>query len=232
MAGKERKTTEGKFFRMACFYGDERGAGLRNIRHTPEKYLKIDEIIVYFDENTCPMKPPVLFILIPLCMCCSYTGGQDLETVQSVDLEKYLGLWYEIASFPAGFQKGCRCSTAEYQQVPNRKYIRVINKCLKIKSSGSKMSFAKGKAFVVKGSGNARLKVQFLWPFRGDYYIIVLDDDYRYVVVGHPARKYLWILSREPYMSSGTYSGLVERVKDKGYDISRLQKTEQNCEDK
>jgi apolipoprotein D and lipocalin family protein len=178
------------------------------------------------------MKPPVLFFLLPLCICYSYAKGQDLETVQSVDLEKYLGLWYEIASFPTRFQKDCRCSTAEYQQVPNKKYLRVINQCLKIKDKGSKMSYAKGKAFVVKGSGNARLKVQFLWPFRGDYYIIVLDDNYRYVVVGHPGRKYLWILSREPYMASDTYSGLVERVKQKGYDISILQKTEQNCEDK
>jgi apolipoprotein D and lipocalin family protein len=178
------------------------------------------------------MKPQVLCLLIPLCICFSNAKGQDLETVPSVDLEKYLGLWYEIASFPASFQKGCHCSTAEYQLVPNKKYLRVINKCLKIKNSGSKMSVAKGKAFVVKGSGNARLKVQFLWPFRGDYYIIVLDDNYRYVVVGHPKRKYLWILSREPYMASDTYSGLVERVKEKGYDISRLQKSEQNCEDK
>jgi len=178
------------------------------------------------------MKPPVLYLLILLCMVTGNANGQQLETVQSVDLDKYLGLWYEIASFPASFQKGCRCSTAEYQQVPNRKYIRVINKCLKIKSSGSKMSFAKGKAFIVKGSGNARLKVQFLWPFRGDYYIIELDEEYRYVVVGHPGRKYLWILSREPYMGTEMYSMLMERVKNQGYDISHLQKTKQNCEDK
>jgi len=178
------------------------------------------------------MKPPFLCFFIPLCLLFCNAKGQDQETVQSVDIEKYLGIWYEIASFPASFQKGCRCSTAEYQRVPNRQYIRVVNKCLKIKSSGSKMSSAKGKAFIVKGSGNARLRVQFLWPFRGDYYIIVLDDDYRYVVVGHPHRKYLWILSREPYMSDDIYAMLVESVKKKGYDISRLQKTEQNCEGK
>jgi len=178
------------------------------------------------------MKPTVHCLLILLYVVSGNAYCQKLETVQSVDLDKYLGLWYEIASFPAGFQKGCRCSTAEYQKVPNRKYIRVINKCLKIKSSGSKMSFAKGKAFIVKGSGNARLRVQFLWPFRGDYYIIELDEEYRYVVVGHPGRKYLWILSREPYMGTEMYSMLMERVKNQGYDISHLQKTKQNCEDK
>jgi len=158
--------------------------------------------------------------------------GQELETVKSVDLEKYVGFWYEIASFPASFQKGCRCSTAEYQFVPGKKYIRVINKCLKLTARGSKMSVAKGKAFPVKGSGNAQLKVQFLWPFRGDYYIIDLADDYRYVVVGHPGRDYLWILSREPYMTNDTYTRLVEIIKGKGFDVGRLQKTEQNCEDR
>lgn len=156
--------------------------------------------------------------------------GQILETVQSVDLERYVGRWHEIASFPASFQKGCRCTTAEYQIVPGKDYIRVINRCLKLTKKGSKMSVARGKAFPVKGSGNARLKVQFFWPFKGDYYIIHLADDYRYAVVGHPSRDYLWILNREPYMTRDTYAGLVEIIKSKGYDISRLQKTEQNCE--
>jgi len=141
-------------------------------------------------------------------------------------------LWYEIASFPASFQKGCRCSTAEYQMVPGKNYIRVINKCLKLTRNGSRMSIARGKAFVVKGSNNARLKVQFFWPFKGDYYIIELPDDYSYVVVGHPSRNYLWILSRDSYMTSDTFALLLEKIKAKDYDITRLQKTERNCEDK
>ena len=178
------------------------------------------------------MKQPMLLLLIPVCMFFRCAKSQDLETVKSVDLEKYLGLWYEIASFPASFQKGCRCSTAEYQMVPGKNYIRVINKCLKLTRNGSRMSIARGKAFVVKGSNNARLKVQFFWPFKGDYYIIELPDDYSYVVVGHPSRNYLWILSRDSYMTSDTFALLLEKIKAKDYDITRLQKTERNCEDK
>jgi len=195
--------------------------------------LKIGEFIVYFDKKTTDMKRINLwFLLILSAMFLECAQSQELETVKSVDLEKYIGFWYEIASFPASFQKGCRCSTAEYQFVPGKKYIRVINKCLKLTARGSKMSVAKGKAFPVKGSGNARLKVQFFWPFKGDYYIIDLADDYRYVVVGHPGRDYLWILSREPYMTNDTYTRLVEIIKSKGFDVARLQKTEQNCEDR
>jgi apolipoprotein D and lipocalin family protein len=94
------------------------------------------------------------------------------------------------------------------------------------------MSIIRGKAFPVKESGNTRLKVQFTWPFRSDYRIIILADDYRYVVVDHPSRNDLWILSREPYMTSDTYNRLVETIKARGYNSSLLQKTEQNCEDR
>ncbi len=174
----------------------------------------------------------LILIVLPVALLFNCAKGQNEQTVPSVDLDKYLGLWYEIASFPASFQKGCRCSTAEYQREPGKEYIRVINKCLKLKHNGSKLSVARGKAFPVKGSNNSRLKVQFFWPFKGDYYIIELDENYRYAVVGHPARKYLWILCREPYMLSDTYEMLVKKIRQKGYDISKLQKTQFNCEDK
>jgi len=92
------------------------------------------------------------------------------------------------------------------------------------------MSVANGKIFIVKGSGNAKLKVQFFWPFKGNYYIIGLADDYSWALVGHPERKYLWILSRESYMPDHTYQSIVELAKTKGYDTGKLQKTPQNCD--
>ena len=83
----------------------------------------------------------------------------------------------------------------------------------------------KGKAFVVENSGNAKLEVQFFWPFKGKYWIIDLDSNYTYAVVGHPNREYLWILSRTPQMDQNIYDGILERVKAKGFDLSKLQKT-------
>ena len=162
-----------------------------------------------------------------MLLVSSSCRSQVPETVSSVDLEKYAGLWYEYASFPARFQKGCTNTTAEYKLSP-KGYVIVINKCTR----ENDRTGIEGKAFIVKGSGNAKLKVQFFWPFKGDYYIIDLADDYRYVVVGHPGRDYLWILSREPYMTNDTYTRLVEIIKGKGFDVARLQKTEQNCEDR
>jgi apolipoprotein D and lipocalin family protein len=156
--------------------------------------------------------------------------SQNLQTVDHVDLDKYLGRWYDIASYPASFQKGCRCTTADYELVPGKKYIRVTNRCIRFKNGRSKMSKINGKAFVVEGSNNARLKVRFFWPFSGDYYIIGLADDYSWAVVGHPNRKYLWILSRESFMPTDSYNHILSLIKSKGYDLKILQKTSQDCD--
>jgi len=165
-----------------------------------------------------------------LFFMASTINSQPLLTVERVDLEKYLGRWYDIASYPASFQKGCRCTTADYELVPGKKYIRVVNRCVKFKNGKSKISVARGKAFIVKGSDNTKLKVQFFWPFRGDYYIIGLANDYSWAIVGHPQRKYLWILSRESYMPTDTYNHILAIIKEKGYDLKPLQKTPQNCD--
>jgi apolipoprotein D and lipocalin family protein len=151
--------------------------------------------------------------------------SQTLQTVPYVDLKKYAGKWYEIASFPQRFQKGCYCTTAEYTPTDKGDVI-VENRCNKDSING-KQSYIKGKAFVVENSGNAKLKVQFFWPFRGKYWIIELADDYSYAVVGHPNRKYLWILSRTPSINDTTYQQIISRLKEKGFDETKIRLTKQ-----
>lgn len=150
---------------------------------------------------------------------------QELETVQSVDVNRYAGKWFEIASFPQKFQEGCHCTTAEYTAT-DEGYIIVENRCNRGAIDGPE-SYIKGKAFITKKSGNAKLKVQFFWPFRGKYWIIDLADDYSYAVVGHPNRNYLWILSRSPQMNNEVYDGILKRLSEKGFDLNKLKKTEQ-----
>ena len=151
--------------------------------------------------------------------------SQTLQTVPYVDLKKYSGKWYEIASFPQLFQKGCNCTTAEYT-LTDKDYVIIENRCNKGSISG-KQSYIKGKAFVVKNTGNAKLKVQFFWPFKGKYWIIDLADDYSYAVVGHPNRKYLWILSRTPTLNETLYQQIILRVKEKGFDVTKIIITKQ-----
>jgi apolipoprotein D and lipocalin family protein len=154
-------------------------------------------------------------------------GIQPVRTVDKVDLDRYMGKWFEIAAFPQKFQKGCHCTTAEYEMT-DKGYVRVINTCRKGGPDG-KVSRAKGKAFVVRGSGNAKLRVQFFWPFRGNYWIIDLAEDYTYAVVGDPSRKYLWILSRTPAMDPALYDEIVRRTEAQGFDTTKLVKADQSC---
>lgn len=160
-----------------------------------------------------------------ICMAYTITQAQPLQTVPYVDLKRYAGKWYEIASYPQRFQKGCHCTTAEYT-LSEKNYVIVENRCNRDSING-KQSYIKGKAFVDKNSGNAKLKVQFFWPFKGKYWIIDLADDYSYAVVSHPDRKYLWILSRTSRMDDGIYHQILARLVQKGFDLTHLQVTKQ-----
>ena len=169
----------------------------------------------------------ILLALSLIFFSCAGTVKNDspLPVVNAVDLNRYLGKWYEIASYPAWFQKGCTGSTAEYSLLPDGK-IRVINRCRKGSLYGS-LKESQGKAEIVDTVTNAKLKVWFFWPFKGNYWIIDLDPDYQWAVVGEPSRKYLWILSRTPTMDETVYQEILERLPQKGYDPSRLSRTVQ-----
>jgi len=144
----------------------------------------------------------------------------SLEVVPHVELERYLGKWYEIARLPFRFEDDCTDITATYSLSKNGN-ISVLNECLK----SGKLKQAKGKAKVVDKNTGAKLKVTFFWPFSADYWIIDLGKEYDYAVVGTPNRKYLWILSRTPQMDGELFSRIIESVKSKGFDVSKLIKT-------
>ena len=160
-----------------------------------------------------------LFIMSILSSILGCKTHKELKTVENIDLNKYLGKWYEIAAFPQSFEKGCNCTTAEYSLSPNV-FVVVKNTCRKGSVIGP-ISQAIGKAFIDKDN-KAKLKVQFFWPFTGKYWIIDLANDYSFAVVGHPNRKYLWILCRTPKMDKAIYDGILERLKQNDFDISKL----------
>jgi len=166
-------------------------------------------------------------LLLGLFGCSTSTTDRlnlpDLPVVQQVDVQRYLGTWYEIASFPQSFQEGCTGTTATYTLRDDGR-IAVLNRCRKGGLDG-KESTANGIARIVDESTNAKLKVSFFRPFWGDYWIIDLADDYSYAVVGHPGRDYLWVLSRTPTLDTETYEAILERLVENGYEVKRLQET-------
>jgi apolipoprotein D and lipocalin family protein len=150
-------------------------------------------------------------------------AGHALEVVAQVDLERYLGTWYEIATIPQRFEKGCVGVTAEYSLLPNGD-IRVLNTCIQGTLDGE-VRTARGKARIVDRRTNAKLKVSFFRPFWGAYWIIGLDADYKWAIVGHPKRTYLWILCRSPQMNDALYDELLNVVAKKGYDLTKIKRT-------
>ena len=179
----------------------------------------------------------VVTAMFSVCSIVTVVKAQDMNnspvTVDSVDLTKYAGLWYEIAKIPNRFQKSCaRNTTAAYKLRDDGK-IDVINKC--IEENGD-INEAKGLAEVVDTTTNAKLEVSFvrilgIQLFWGDYWIIGLDKDYKYAVVGTPSRKYGWILSRTPKLSTSDMNTTYNILRKQGYNPGDFVITEQT-EDK
>jgi apolipoprotein D and lipocalin family protein len=147
------------------------------------------------------------------------SGLPLLTTVPHVDLTRYMGVWHEIARIDHSFQKGCVKSSATYSLLPDGE-VEVINRCVNEKDG--RLREAKGRAWSVDPEGNARLKVSFFWPFRGDYWIVELGKEYEYAVVGSPNRQYLWILARQPVMEDVVYKGILERLTTQGFAVGQL----------
>ena len=145
-----------------------------------------------------------------------------LQTVDHVDLQRYAGEWFEIASFPKWFSRGCVNTKATYE-VRNDGRVNVVNECRKFSADG-RLSVAKGIARVTDEQTNSKLKVRFGWsPFEGDYWIIELGSNYEYAVVSEPGRDALWILSRSETLPKEILDEIKVRMKDvHKLDLGRL----------
>ena len=149
-----------------------------------------------------------------------------LTTVPHVDLDRYTGEWYEIARYPNRFEKECESDVTAVYSIGNDGKIEVVNTCRKANGAPKESS---GFAKVVDKKTNAKLKVSFFRPFYGDYWIIDLDPDYRFAVVSEPKREYLWILSRTPQMDPAQYEQVLTRIRNMGFDPTRLIKPKQSA---
>jgi len=149
----------------------------------------------------------------------------DQTTVKELDLNRYLGTWYEIARFPHSFEKGLVGVTANYSLRADGK-IRVINKGYENSLNG-KLSVAEGKAKIPDKADPGKLKVSFFWIFYADYYVLELDAEYKYVMIGSSSPKYFWILSRTPQMDESTYNMLLDKARKRGYNLDKLEKVQQ-----
>lgn len=159
-------------------------------------------------------------LLVALCLAAPF----DSQPMPQVDLNRYMGRWYEVARFPHRFEKDCHGVTADYALRPDGK-VSVLNTCRKGALDGP-VKTAKATGWSAHPS-NSRLRVRFFWPFSAAYWIVALDSEYRWAVVGHPSRKYLWLLSRTPGLPAEVDAVLVAEAARLGYDVSKLERPQQ-----
>lgn len=152
--------------------------------------------------------------------------NKKLEVVSNLDLKKFQGTWYEIAHNPWFPEKDCFSMIAHYKLTENNQII-VTNICRK-KGFDGEISKVTGKAWLVNPKIKAKWEVQFIWPFTLDYWVIDLEENYNYAVIGEPERENLWILSRKPIMKKRLLSKIIKATKSKGYDLSNLILTPQD----
>jgi apolipoprotein D and lipocalin family protein len=153
----------------------------------------------------------------------AYAQAKPLPTVEKVELDKYLGVWYEVARKPMFFERKCAFNVTATYTLNENGNIVVDNKCA---DQDGDLQQSLGEAFVVNAPFNSKLKVSFLpegvrWiPVgRGDYWILKLDEDYQTVLVGEPRRKYLWVLSRISNPKKEIIHEYLNYAKSLGYDI-------------
>lgn len=165
------------------------------------------------------------FIILLLFTACG--GGElPLETVDQVDLEKYMGKWYEVERLPNKFEAGLKCVTAEYRLLDDGN-IRVLNSGIDEESGELKSS--EGLAKSANEAAPGELKVSFFRPFYGDYFIMELDENYQCVLVGAPSREFLWILSRTPTLDDNTVSDLKIKAELAGFPVEQMKVIGQDC---
>jgi lipocalin len=144
---------------------------------------------------------------------------KTVKTV-SIDLDKYLGTWYELARYDHPFERNLTAVTATYSLKPNGK-IKVLNKGY-LNSQDGKLKKAVGKAKIPDKNNPGHLKVSFFLFFYADYYVLELDPDYKWALVGSSSPNYLWILCRIPKPDKETIDKILTLTEKRGYDLSKL----------
>ena len=171
------------------------------------------------------------FIFISSFNACAQGSDVPVKTIPTLDVQRYLGTWYEVAKYPNWFQKKCISNTKAVYSVRTDGNLKVLNSC---KTADGDVSEAEGVARQIGGKDSPKLEVRFapawlsfipmVW---GDYWIIDLDSQYQIAVVSDPRREYLWILSRSPQIDRKSYEDLLQRLQAQHYDVRKLELTTQ-----
>ncbi len=166
----------------------------------------------------------VILAAVLLAACQLSPNRPPVETVDNLDLDRFMGDWYVIANIPTWPEKGAHNAVESYQRLSDDK--------IGVTFSFNEDSFAGERKTMtptgfVSEQSNAIWGMRFIWPFRADYRVLYVDDAYRTTIIGRQKRDYLWIMARQPELSEATLQRLIDIAAERGYDTSRIQRVPQ-----
>jgi apolipoprotein D and lipocalin family protein len=173
-------------------------------------------------KHSTTLAPLAVVLTLTACLSACNTADKapspPLPTVASVDVPRYVGTWYQQALIPNSFQAMCVSNTRATYAVDGDG-LTVLNQC---RNAKGEIEEAKGVAKIVEGSNNAKLRVSFFRPFYGDYWVLALEPNYQWVLVGAPSRKFGWVLSRSAQLDDATYNTILDKAAALGYDKTQF----------
>jgi apolipoprotein D and lipocalin family protein len=160
------------------------------------------------------------------CLNSSNKGNESImKTVEYVDIERFMGDWYVIANIPTFIEKEATNAIESYR-LDDDGNVATTFTFFKKSSPEKKVEYTP-KGFIVNKKSNAEWAMQFLWPFKSKFLIINLDKNYQITVIGHPSKKYVWIMSRNPAIEDEKYESILGYLSSIGYDISKIKEVPQ-----
>jgi apolipoprotein D and lipocalin family protein len=163
--------------------------------------------------------------ILGLAGCAGGPAREPIQSVEYVDLERFMGDWYVIANIPTFIEKGAHNAVETYR-IDDDGTIATTFTFRKDGFDGEQKTYTP-RGFVEDDGSNAVWGMRFVWPIKADYRIVWLDEDYSQTVIGRNQRDYVWIMARQPTMPEADYREIVAFLGEQGYDTSLIQKVPQ-----
>jgi apolipoprotein D and lipocalin family protein len=170
-------------------------------------------------------RKPAFVVIASLSLSACAGGGPEMETVDYVDLERFMGDWYVIANIPTFLEKGAHNAIERYELNDDGTIATTFT--FRDGSFDGEEKQYNPKGFVRDTESNAIWGMRFIWPIKADYRIVYLDDNYSQTIIGRQKRDFVWVMAREPVISESEYQMLLGVVESLGYDVSRVERVPQ-----
>jgi len=171
------------------------------------------------------MKHRIWTLVIAMVMLSACASAPPIRTVDYVDLERFMGDWYVIANIPTFIEAGAHNAVESYALNDDGTIDTTFT--FNADSFDGEQKHYNPRGFVRDNKSNAVWGMQFIWPFKAEFLIVYLDEDYSRTIIGRSKRDYVWIMAREPALAEDEYEEMLAVLREEGYDISRIEKVPQ-----